>query len=531
MAANQTKSLQDAVKEQYRKCAQDPVYFMRKYCKIQHPTRGKIAFDLYDFQEGVLNDFKDNRFNVVLKSRQLGISTLVAGYSLWKMIFNDDFNVLVIATKQEVAKNLVLKVRVMNQFLPVWLRVQESEDNKLSLRLKNGSQIKAISSKPDAGRSEALSLLVFDEAAFIDYIEEIWTSAQSTLSTGGSCIALSTPNGIGNWFHQVWVGAENGENLFHPIKLHWTVHPERDNSWREEQEKQLGPKGAAQECDCDFISSGATVISPELLVKYTEAYVKDPMYKRGFDNNLWVWEDPNYTKSYILTADVARGDGEDYSTCHVIDAENCEQVAEYKGKIEPKDFGNFLINLATEYNDALLIIDNASIGWTTIQQCLDRNYKNLFWSNRDVKYVDIDTQFTNKFYRDEKQMVPGFSISSKTRPLVISKIDTYMRDMSVIIRSKRTIDEFFTFIWNNGRAEAARGYNDDLVMALGMGLWIRDTALRLRQEGIDLTRRSIDGFVQTSYDSLYTPGQFGDDPYKMQTGKNDEFEDLRWLLR
>jgi hypothetical protein len=255
------------------------------------------------------------------------------------------------------------------------------------------------------------------------------------------------------------------------------------------------------------------------------------MYKRGFDNNLWVWEDPNYSKSYILTADVARGDGEDYSTCHVIDAENCEQVAEYKGKIEPKDFGNFLINLATEYNDALLIIDNASIGWTTIQQCLDRNYKNLFWSNRDVKYVDIDTQFTNKFYRDEKQMVPGFSISSKTRPLVISKIDSYMRDMSVIIRSKRTIDEFFTFIWNNGRAEAARGYNDDLVMALGMGLWIRDTALRLRQEGIDLTRRSIDGFVQTSYDSLYTPGQFADDPYKMQTGKNDEFEDLRWLLR
>lgn len=276
MAANQTKSLQDAVKEQYRKCAKDPVYFMRKFCKIQHPTRGKIAFDLYDFQEGVLNDFAGNRFNVVLKSRQLGISTLVAGYSLWKMIFNDDFNVLVIATKQEVAKNLVLKVRVMNQFLPVWLRVPESEDNKLSLRLKNGSQIKAISSKPDAGRSEALSLLVFDEAAFIDYIEEIWTSAQSTLSTGGSCIALSTPNGIGNWFHQVWVGAENGENLFHPIKLHWTVHPERDISWREEQEKQLGQKGAAQECDCLWGESKVKVRNIETLE--TEHYTLEQLY-------------------------------------------------------------------------------------------------------------------------------------------------------------------------------------------------------------------------------------------------------------
>ena len=164
------KSLKDVIKEQYQKCAGDPVYFMKKYCKIQHPIRGKIPFELYPFQEDTLTNFKEHRYNIVLKSRQLGISTLVAGYALWKMIFNEDFNVLIIANKQDVAKNLVLKVRTMNQLLPVWLRVAESEDNKLSLRLKNGSQVKAVSSKPDSGRSEALSLLVFDEAAFIDYI-------------------------------------------------------------------------------------------------------------------------------------------------------------------------------------------------------------------------------------------------------------------------------------------------------------------------------------------------------------------------
>ena len=135
-----------------------------------------------------------------------------------------------------------------------------------------------------------------------------------------------------------------------------------------------------------------------------------------------------------------------------------------------------MIALATEYNDALLIVDNANIGWATIQQVLDRDYKNLFWSHKDVQYVDADTQWTNKWNREQRQMIPGFTISSKTRPMIVSKIDTYMKDKSIIIHSKRTIDELFTFAWVNGRAEAARGYNDDLTMSLGIGLWVRDTA-------------------------------------------------------
>ena len=524
------KSLQDVIKQQYQKCAGDPVYFMKKYCKIQHPIRGKIPFELYPFQEDTLTDFKDNRYNIVLKSRQLGISTLVAGYALWKMIFNEDFNVLIIANKQDVAKNLVLKVRTMNQLLPVWLRVAESEDNKLSLRLKNGSQVKAVSSKPDSGRSEALSLLVFDEAAFIDYIDEIWTGTQLTLATGGDCIALSTPNGVGNWFHKMWVGAENGDNLFHPIKLHWTVHPDREQDWRDEQTQQLGDKQAAQECDCDFISSGDNVIDGDLLIWYSENNVCDPIEKTGFDSNIWLWKKPDYNRSYVVTADVSRGDGNDYSAFHIIDIESMEQVAEYKGKIEPTDFGNMLISIATDYNDALLIVDNANIGWATIQQILDRDYKNLFWSNKDVQYVDVNTQWTNKYYREQKQMIPGFTISSKTRPMIVSKIDQYMKDKSVIIHSKRTIDELFTFIWNNGRAEAARGYNDDLTMALGIGLWVRDTALRLRNERGSLAQSALNGFVKTEYSPVYTQKDLREDPYRMNVGK-DDFEDLRWLIK
>ena len=525
----QKKSLKDIIAEEYKKCAVDPIHFMKKYCMIQHPVRGKIPFQLFPFQEKTLTQFKDNRFNVVLKSRQTGISTLCAGFSLWKMIFNTDFNVLVIATKQEVAKNLVTKVRVMHDLLPTWLKGGSMEDNKLSLRLQNGSQIKAIASSPDAGRSEALSLLIFDEAAFIDDIDEIWVSAQSTLSTGGSCIALSTPNGVGNWFHQTWLGAEESTNPFNTIRLHWTVHPERNQKWRDEQEKLLGTKKAAQECDCDFISSGETVIEPELLMFYKETYVIPPIEKGGFDGNLWKWEHADYSKSYMVVADVARGDGADYSTCHVIDIINSVQVAEYRGKVDTKDFGNFLVALSTEYNDALLVIENANIGWATIQQVIDRGYKNLFYMSKDLKYIDVENQMTNRYRAEDKGLIAGFSTTSKTRPLIISKLTDYFREKSIIIRSSRLIDELFTFIYMNGRAEAMRGYNDDLVMAISIGLWVRDTALRLRQEGIDLTKQAVSGITSNTSQGIYGGGDTMDDnPWKMRVG--DGFEDLsQWL--
>ena len=156
------------IKSEFARCSVDPVYFMKQYCIIQHPQRGKIKFELFDFQSRMLNELIEYRYNIILKSRQLGLSTLTAGYSLWLMTFHEDKNILVIATKQEVAKNLVTKVRVMHQGLPSWLKEPCEEDNRLSLRYKNGSQIKAVSTSRDAGRSEALSLLVLDESIFFD---------------------------------------------------------------------------------------------------------------------------------------------------------------------------------------------------------------------------------------------------------------------------------------------------------------------------------------------------------------------------
>jgi hypothetical protein len=519
--------LKNIIRQEYIKCANDPVHFLKKYCYISHPQRGRILFNLYPFQSKVMNLFHDNDYSIILKSRQLGISTLVAGYGLWLMLFHENKNILALATTQKTAKNLIDKIRFMYDNLPSWLRVDSVENNKLSLRLKNGSKAEAKSSNPDAARSEAVSLLIIDEAAFIDNVAETWASAQQTLATGGGAIILSTPYGTGNWFHQMWVRAEQGENDFLPIKLPWDVHPERDQTWRNRQDELLGdPRLAAQECDCDFSTSGDTVFYPEYIEYYEKSFVKPPLEKRGVDQNLWVWESPDYTRNYIVVADVARGDGKDYSGFHVIDTENSVQVAEYKGQIGTQEFGHLLVGIATEYNEALLVIENANIGWSTIQVAIDRNYPNLYYSPKS-ETSNVDSYFDR--YMDTSKMTPGFTMSSRTRPMVIGKFQEYISDKGVTIQSQRLIEEMKVFIWKNGRPEAQPGYNDDLVMAFGIAMYVRDTALKFRQQGLDITRQALNNISvnRTHYQGAYF-SKGSDNPYSVDMGGTKE--DIRWLL-
>jgi len=525
---NNVSDLKKVIRSEYLKCAKDPVHFMRKYCYIQHPQRGRIQFNLFPFQDKVLTLWRDNPYSIILKSRQLGISTLSAGYSLWLMTFHKDKNILCIATKQDTAKNMVTKVKFMYENLPSWLKIDAPENNKLTLRLANGSQIKATSASSDAGRSEAVSLLLIDEAAFIDNIGEIWASAQQTLATGGGCIALSTPYGTGNWFHQTWTRAEGGENDFLPIKLPWYVHPDRDEAWRKKQDELLGdPRMAAQECDCDFSTSGDIVFYNEYMEYYEKTFIKDPLERRGADQNLWVWESPDYSRSYIVVADVSRGDGKDYSAFHVIDVETNVQVAEYKGQLGTKEYGHLLVGIATEYNEALLVIENANIGWATIQVAIDRNYPNLYYSQK-TESTNVNSYFDK--YQDHSKMVAGFTMSSRTRPMVVGKFQEYISDKGVTIQSKRLIEEMKTFIWRNGRPEAQSGYNDDLVMAFGIAMYIRDTALKFRQRGLDITKQSLNNMKvnRTAYQGGYGFSKGSDNPYHIKT--KDGQEDIRWLL-
>ncbi|MDB4343404.1 terminase family protein [bacterium] len=523
-----SQDIKQIIKQEYVKCATDPVYFAKKYIYISHPTRGRIPFSLYPFQEDVLKLFAREDYLLILKSRQLGISTLVAFQSIMTMLFNSDKNILVICTKTDTAKNMVTKVKFMYDNLPSWLKMDVVENNKLTFKLKNGSQIKAVSAAGDSGRSEAVSLLIMDEAAFIPNAHELWGSVQQTLATGGGCIALSTPYGTGNWFHQQWVGAELAKNKFLPIKLPWTVHPERNETWRQEQDDLLGLKIAAQECDCDFATSGDTVFDTQILEYYEKTHVKEPIEKRGANGELWIWEQPDYSRKYMVHADVARGDGKDYSAFHIIDIEDAKQVAEFHGQLSTKDYGNILVSISTEYNDALLVVENANIGWAVLQQIIDREYRNLYYSPKsDINIVDA---YSNQNSGNMSNMVPGFTTSMKTRPLIIQKLESYLRERSMIIQSKRSIEEMKTFIWRNNRAEAQSGYNDDLVMSLGIGLYVRDTALRLQQSGIDLTRASLNNIGRSQHSSgLYSPNETkSNDQWDWNVG--DDNEGLTWLL-
>ena len=519
--------LKKIIRQKYIKCAKNPVHFMKKYCYIQHPQRGRIQFNLYPFQERVLGLFKDNPYSIILKSRQLGISTLTAAFSLWMMLFHKDKNVLCIATKQETAKNMVTKVKFMYENLPSWLRIDYIENNKLTLRLTNGSQIKATSASSDAGRSEAVSLLLVDEAAFIENIGEIWASAQQTLATGGGCIVLSTPYGTGGWFHQTWVKAESQENEFLPIKLRWFVHPERDEEWRKRQDELLGdPRIAAQECDCDFSTSGDIVFYSEWLEFIKETTIKDPLERRGVDQNLWIWEPADYSRDYMVVADVARGDSKDFSACHVIDIETNVQIAEYKGQMPPKEFGYFLTGLATEYNNAMLVVENANIGWATLDAIIERQYKNLYYS---PKSDAITAESYLRVYEGNSEMVPGFTMSMRTRPLVINKFREFIGDRSTIIQSKRLLEEMKVFIWKNGRPEAQTGYNDDLVMSFGIAMFLRDTSLKFQQQSLDSARAALKNLTKTqsTFKGVYS-GNNVENPYSMKIkGKN---ENIDWLL-
>ena len=524
------QQVRDAIRAEYVKCAEDPAYFMKKYCTIQHPQRGSIKFDLYPFQERVLHIFRDNQYNIVLKSRQLGISTLSAGYSIWLMTFHKDKNVLAIATTQATAKNVITKIRVMYDGLPKWMKPKATENNKLSIRLANGSQAKAVSSNSDAARSEAVSLLLIDEAAFIDNVSETFTAAQQTLATGGQCIALSTPNGIGNWFRQTWAKAEQNDNNFVPIRLSWKVHPDRDEDWRKEQDKQLGPRNAAQECDCDFLSSGETVFEPTQLVEIEKTWIEDPVEKRGHDSGLWIWKHADYTRDYMLVADVARGDGADSSAFHVFDIATNEQVAEYRGKLPPRDYGNMLVGIATEYNSALLVVENANMGWSTIEQIQERGYANLYHSSKGAENETVES-YMNKY--ENNKLTPGFTMSLRTRPLVVGKMLEYVREGSVTIKSSRLLKEMRVFVWKNGRAEAQQGFNDDLVMSLGIGMFVRDTAMKFRQQGQEMSRETLNAMANLNRNTRSQANDFRpahNNPFKQQDS-NGNFQDISWLLK
>tara|TARA_R110002110_G_scaffold7292_4_gene37059 strand:- start:1505 stop:3091 length:1587 start_codon:yes stop_codon:yes gene_type:complete len=522
-------SKKEAVKE-IIKCGKDSSYFINNYAKIAHPMHGLIPFKTYPFQDELLGDFDDYRFNVILKGRQLGISTITAAYICWMLLFYRDKNVLVIATKFQTAANLVKKVKSMMLGLPPWLRIASIKiDNRTSFVLTNGSEVKASSTSADAGRSEALSLLVIDEAAHVDGLEELWTGLYPTLSTGGRCIALSTPNGVGNWFHKTYVEADAGINDFHPIVLPWDVHPERDEAWFAKETRNMSARQIAQELECNFNASGETVISAGDINRLHDG-VTEPKYRVGFDRNLWLWEQYDASSTYLLAADVARGDAADYSVFHIIKLETMEVIGEYQGKPNLEQFAAILDNTGKEYGNCMLVVENNSLGISILEKLQDREYPNIYFSIKGThEYI------TEEQAQGVTNSVPGFTTSSKTRPLIIAKMEEFVRNQLITIYSSRIVGEFKTFIWSNNKAQAMRSYNDDLVMALAIACWVRDTALTVNKRDMEYNRAMISSMIISSRELDTTiPGMSGYNRNKLQNEQaaaREQQKEFIWLFK
>lgn len=461
----QTQKIPSKRLEEIVKCGKEPIYFMNKYVKIQHPVRGSLLFKTYPYQDDCVREFVQHRFNVVVKSRQLGLSTICAGYVLWYVLFHRDKNVIIIANKGKAAKNFLRKVKYgfdkLADSMKITGIVTWRDD---AIVFSNGSQVQAVNTTEDAGRSEAVSLLICDEAAHIEKFEEIWTAIYPTLTTGGSAIVLSTPKGMGNQFHKLYSEAVDGVNDFNPIDLPWTVHPEHNQAWFDNETKGMSRQQIAQEMLCDFVSSGDTFLQHEEMDKL-RGMLSQPIAREGKDHNVWVWKSPEPAHTYIISADVARGDAFDNSTFHILDCITADVVAEYRGKLAPDTFGDLMVQFGKLYNNALLCPENNSFGFMTQKRIKDLEYTNLYYESKHYKTVNGKKQLI-------EGAIAGITTSKSNRNIVIGKLGEMIRNNKITVHSQRFVDEMKTFVWLNGKAQAMKSKNDDLVISMAILCWV-----------------------------------------------------------
>ncbi len=458
------KTAKSAQLQEIVRCGRDPIYFIKKHVFIQHPTRGKVQLDTYAFQDDCVQAFEANRFNIVLKSRQLGLSTICAAYALWLAIFFKNKNILVIATKLPTAQNFTKKVKYALKHLPKWLVLPTFQFNQREIRFSNGSTITAIPTSEDAGRSEALSLLIVDEAAFIKNFEDIWTGLYSTISRGGRAIVLSTPNGADGQYYRLWKQAEAKQNDFHTICLPWTVHPDQDQAWYDRETRGMSRRAIAQELCCDFLSSGDTFLQADTLDDMRRGTVAGQQVL-GEPRELVRWHRAEPGKRYVIGADVARGDGNDYSAFHVVQAPEMLVMAEYKGKCRPDRFAELLARVGKDYGNALIAIENNNIGYMACAKLQDLAYPRLYYEGHGGSF-DYRPLRSNE--------LPGFITSVKTRDKMLARLEEALRNGHIRPTSERLYKEFTTFIWHGDRAESSRDSNDDLVMGLAIAVHVID---------------------------------------------------------
>ena len=522
--------------DEYIKCANDPIYFATTYMRIINVDRGLMPFEMWDFQKEMLKTFHENRFSICKLPRQVGKTTTSVAYLLHYVLFNENANIAILANKSSTAREIMGRLQLAFEYLPRFLQQGVKEWNKGSIELANGSRAVADSTSGSSVRGRSFNVVFLDEFAFVpnNIAEAFFMSTYPTISSGQSTkvIIVSTPNGL-NLFYKMWQDAIEKRSLYIPIEIHWSMVPGRDEKWKEETIRNTSEDQFRQEFETEFIGSTNTLIHPSKL--RTLAF-KNPLAK---DGDMDVYETPQPGKTYVIIADVAEGQGLDYSTFSIIDVTQVpyRQIAKYRNnKITPLLFPTILYTAARKYNDAFILVEINSIGL----QVADILHNELAYENlikiRNAKGKQ-GQQVTPGW---TKQMQFGVKTSAQTKKIGCANLKSLIESDKLIINDEHTIMELTTFSASKQSFAAEEGNNDDLVMTLVNFGWL--TAQRYFKESINTDIRKVlqeeqlqimdqdlvpFGIIDNGLDDTFEKDDKGDLWFE-ERAKHYPFDDFNW---
>ena len=521
---------------EFMKCKNDPVYFAKKYIKIVSLDEGLVNFNLYPFQEKLVNNFHNNRFNICKMPRQTGKSTTVVSYLLHYAVFNDNVNIGILANKAKIAIDLLGRLQTAYENLPRWMQQGIIAWNKGSLELENGSKILAASTSASAVRGMSFNILFLDEFAFVPnhVAEDFFASVYPTISSGSNTnvIIVSTPRGM-NHFYRMWHDAERGKNEYIPTDVHWSEVPGRDEYWKQQTIANTSEQQFKVEFECEFLGSVNTLINP---AKLRNLVYDNPITKNA---GLDIYENVIQDHNYMITVDVARGLGNDYSAFIVFDITNFpyKVVAKYRNnEIKPMLFPNIVHNVAKGYNNAFLLIEVNDIGdqvASIIQY--DLEYENLLMASMRGRAGQVVGQgFSGK----KTQL--GVRMTSAVKKLGCSNLKAMIEDDKLLTCDYEIISELTTFAQKHNSFEAEEGCNDDLAMCLVIFAWLvaqdyfkemtdNDIRKRMYEEQKNQIEQDMApfGFINDGLDDTVTVDANGDRWYADEYGDRSYMWDYR----
>ena len=471
---------EDQVRE-YVKCAQSPEYFIENYVKIITLDRGFVQIELYPFQKDVVNDINNNRRVIVKAGRQVGKTTIIVGYILWYILFNQDKTVAILANKASTSREILARIKLAYEALPMWIQQGVKVWNKGDIELENGCRVLANSTASSAIRGFSISLLYLDEFAFVptNIAEEFFTSVYPTISSGttSKILIYSTPNGM-NHFYRMWTEATENQNGFKFVEANWRQVPGRDQKWADEQRRVLGDEKFLQEMECEFMGSAGTLLSAPALKSL--AFVA-PIHLS--ENGIKIYKAPEKNRNYVIVADTSRGKGLDYSAFSVIDVTELpyRQVCTYKdNNISPLVYPSVIKRIGDYYNQAYVLVEINDNGQQIVDSLFeDYEYENIL-STVDIKgKISITWGYGNKSYR-------GIRTTKSVKRLGCSLMKNLIEGQKLIIQDFDTISELSTFVARGTSYESAEGSHDDLVMTLVLFSWMTN-----QQFFADLTNTDV----------------------------------------